>query len=95
MNVSEKVKDTKDNGLYVECKLLGDGSEENPYMPEIFNTYKGYYHLDTRDIDYTNKTVKVWVNKKKTTPAELTKLRNDNTITKIKETTAGAIVGET
>jgi len=92
MKLGEKIKDTKQNGLYIECKLLGDGSDENPFHPEVFETYKGYYHLDSRDIDYTNKKVKIWVAKKSTPTAELNKIKNDSKITKIKETNNGSVV---
>ena len=90
-NIQANIKNTKDDGIYYECELLGDGTEGNEYRPKIF-TYKGYYHLDAKDIDYTNKKVKVWVNKKKTKTTEITKIRNDGTLTKIKETTGGATV---
>jgi len=92
MDVRARIQETKNNGLLVECKLLGDGTEGNEFRPEIFDTYNGYYHLDTRQIDYVNKKVKVWVSKIITKPAELTKIRNDATVTIIKETSNGAII---
>jgi len=84
-DVTAKIQDTKNNSVYVECKLLGDGSEKNPYIPEIFKE-GGYYHLDCSDIDYLNKKVKVYVNKKLTKPQILTKIRNDIKYVTINET---------
>lgn len=89
MTATERIKETKNDGYYIECKLEGDGTDANPYQPEVFSKFKAYYHLDTRDIDYTNKTAKVWVSKKKSPPSEITKIKADATITKIKETTGG------
>ena len=91
--MQDKIKYTKDNGILIECKLLGDGSEENPYRPEVFDNYDGYYHLNKKDIDYTNKTVKIWVSKKKSKPATITAIKADNKLTKIKETTNGGVIG--
>lgn len=90
MTVTEQIKETKDNGCFIECKLLGDGTEEDHFRPEIFDTYPTTYkHLDAKDIDYVAKTVKLWVNKKKSPPAEINKIKADVKITKIKETTNG------
>lgn len=89
--ITEKIKDTKDNGIYIECDLLGDGTEDAPYKPEVFN-YKGYYHLDKKDIDYTNKKAKVWVNKKKTKANELQNIKKDSKNKIIKETEKGTTV---
>jgi len=92
MTVKEQIKETKDNGVYIECDLIGDGSSENPFQPEVFLTYKGYYHLDTKDIDYTNKKAKVWVNKIKTKNTEINKMKADSKLTVVKETNAGVIL---
>jgi len=89
MTIAEKIKDTKDNGIYYECSLIGDGTDENPYRPEIFK-YKGYYHFDTSTINAGK--CRIWINKNRTKSSELTKIKNDNKFTKIKETSAGAIV---
>jgi len=87
-NIDKKIKETKNNGYYVECDLIGDGSEDNPYRPEIFN-YGGYYHLDTKDIDYTNKKVKLWVSKKETKPEVISAIKKHNKIKILKETKEG------
>jgi len=86
-NLNEKIKDTKDNGILIECNIIGAGTQENPYRPEIFDKYNGYYHYDTT-LNAGNKC-RIWVNKKKTKDTELSKIRNDATLTKIKETTGG------
>ena len=91
MSVSENIKDTKQNGILVECVLLGTGADDDPYRPEVFDKYDGYYHFDTRYMDVIGKTCKIWVNKKKTAQSEIAKIKTDPKITKIKETTAGVI----
>jgi len=92
MSLSTQVKDTKDNGVLIECKLLGDGSDENPYRPEVFDKYDGYYHFDTKYMDKIGHTCKIWVNKKKTSTTNINKIKNDVDITVIKETNNGSVI---
>jgi hypothetical protein len=85
MSVEEKIKDTKEHGILYRTSLLGDGTQENPYSPEIMKE-GAYFHFDTKTIDKINNTAEVWVNKKKTSKAVKDKIKADTKYEKIKET---------
>lgn len=89
-NIQSKIKQTKDNGILVECALVVDPVTGN-LQPEIFK-YNGYYHNDMRTWDYVNKKCLIWVNKIRSKNSEITKIRNDNKLTVKKETDKGAVL---
>lgn len=86
MKLKDKIKETKENGVYFECELLGDGTDDNLFRPYVFEHYKAYYHFDTSEIDYTNKTCKIWVNKKRTAKQIINDMKKDSKLKKEKET---------
>jgi len=86
-DIASRIKETKENGLYIECNLLGDGTPENPFRPEIFDLFpEAYTHLDTVDIDYQNKKCKVWVSKIRTAKTHLANIQKHSKLKILKET---------
>ncbi|MDI6860334.1 MAG: hypothetical protein QMC85_07550 [Methanocellales archaeon] len=91
MSVKEQIKETKDNCLYIEVDLIGDGTDNNPYRADL--PYNAYTHLDAdTDIDYVNKKVKIYINKIKTPGEELAKIRKNAKIKILHEKTKGKLV---
>jgi hypothetical protein len=90
LNTTKRIKETKDNSVYLECDLIGDGTEENPYMPEVFKTNpNAYFHLDMKDIDYTTRKVKIYVSKINTNVSDIQNIKENTKFITIKETNLG------
>jgi len=75
------VKETKRNGLHIECALNGTGTETDPYRPAVYDTHNtAFFHLDSAEIDYTIKIARVWVNKLRTDPNVLDSIKATYTV---------------
>ncbi|MDI6903816.1 MAG: hypothetical protein QMC77_08805 [Methanocellales archaeon] len=91
-----QIKETKENCLYIEVDLIGDGTGDNPYRADL--PYDVYTHLDSltadghSDIDYVNKKVRIYINKIKTAKVELDKIKADTKIKILHEKTKGKLV---
>lgn len=77
MTVEEKIKETKSNGIFVEVPLIGDGSDNNAFRPQIFDEGNFYVHLDADEINYEHKKARVWINKKRTPDKDIKNLRKN------------------
>lgn len=84
MNIQEKIKQTKENGIQVTVPLIGTGTDDDPYRPDMSNIPAGCYpHIDVMtpegksDVDHTNKRVKVWLCKIKSEPGAIGELRKN------------------
>jgi len=75
MKTDDRIKQSKENGIKIRCKIIGDGSNDNPWRPKIFDEVKGYFHVDIADFNYSKKECVVWVNKKMSKLTELGKVR--------------------
>jgi len=84
------ISETKADGIEYECNIIGDGTDENPYRPEIFDD-QGYYHFDVSTI--SGGKCKVWVNKKRTNAATLQSIKSNPKYKKKSETTGGVDIG--
>jgi len=81
MSAAEVIAETKANGVQIECALNGTGTETDPYRPAVFDTHpQAFFHLDGRDIDYINKTSKVWVSKTRTDTATIDSIKATYTV---------------
>jgi len=84
MKTSERVKQTKDKGIKVACKLE---TKNGLSIPLAFIKYpKAYFHFDTSEADYSNKICKVWISKAMTSPNIIQQIRTDPDLKKENET---------
>jgi len=78
MNIIKRILETKSNGILVEVPLIGDGTPENPYRPQLPQGV--YIHIDANihgisTIDYKNKKARVWINKKRSSEKAIKEIK--------------------
>jgi len=78
ISIKRKIEETKKNAIVLITDLVGKGTPEDPFRPKIFDLgLKMYTHVDSKDIDYVNKTAKVYVNTLKTPKPILDRIRTE------------------
>jgi len=78
MNVKQRIEETKKNCIILISDLIGNGSERNPFRPKFFDLrLNAYIHVDSKEIDYVNKTAKIYVNTLRTPKPVLDRIRTE------------------
>lgn len=73
----QAIVETMNNGIRFEVAVVGDGSIDDPFRPEVFDTHPtGYFHLER--VDESTSTAVVWLNKNRSPGAVVTDIRNAN-----------------
>jgi len=88
-SIKLKIAETKNNSVKIECKIVGSGIPNDPFIPEVMKLYPlAYYHFPTEQINWISKKCIVYVNSKRTKPADFTSIKNEKAKWTIKEETS-------